>query len=157
MAVVAITAGYAQNALRPDRVSFAPRPEQTSCGVEPDDAAPPVVTLDAADVAQELAAGALPLDARSAEEFARGHVDSAVHLPCASSSRAVEPVLDLARRAGTVVVYGSDEESERLAPELAARLGRSARVVVATGGFEALSRAGVSAESGACTRCQGEP
>ncbi len=98
-----------------------------------------------AERARELvASGATLLDARSADDFARGHAPGARHQPCASK------LGDLPH--GTVIVYDGGEltTAREVAQALRAR-GIDARVL--TGGFAAWGGTGAPAESGACEDC----
>ncbi len=100
----------------------------------------------AAERARELVgSGTLLLDARSADDFARGHAPGARHQPCASK-------LGDLPRGGSVIVYDGGEltTAREVADALRAR-GIDAKVL--SGGFAAWGSTGAPAESGACDDC----
>jgi 3-mercaptopyruvate sulfurtransferase SseA len=158
-----IALGLLVNVLHPRGVrfaSFAPPTTCTQSGAEPAAApvveAPPIEVLSLAQVASLCGdPRALVADARSAAEFAEGHVTGAIHLPCASSRLTASAALDLLAGKETLVVYG-DETADALpvAEEMRRRRGRpDLRVAVLAGGFPAWNRAGLACSSGPCADC----
>ncbi|MER6808404.1 rhodanese-like domain-containing protein [Spirillospora sp. NPDC000708] len=114
---------------------------------------------DASDVAADLAAGTpgiVVVDTRSAESWAQGHVDGAVHLPTAEiAARAAA----LVPEGATVVVYcwGPGCNGAQKAALEFAKLGRPVKEMI--GGFEYWAREGypVATASGAVTRRSPDP
>ncbi len=155
---LACVLGYAFNAVRSDGVSFAPVVVGNACGSASGEPTRAVLSLSAADAADAIEAGSvLLLDARSADAYARGHIDRALHLPCASANADAERALDRARLVSLVLVYGAGAEDARdMAEEVARRLGPTTRVSLVFGGYDALLGAGAPAESGSCERCGSE-
>jgi rhodanese-related sulfurtransferase len=94
-------------------------------------------------------------DTRPAEEYARGHIAQAWHLPCFGGAQASAPQLTRLTGTRTLVVYGADEgqAEARLAAEELLRRG-FADVRVLAGGFQAWQAAGLPAESGPCDECR---
>lgn len=172
LAALGVLLGYTSNALRAGGVSLAGFEAPASCGGT---AAipPPVTELDAAVATRMLAsvdgphaaesratdAGAdvprtLVLDARDERAYELGHVDGALHLPCAAGNAAAEHIVELATGYDRVIVYGDAvTDAHTLAAEIAHRLDAHVAVHVVTEGFAGLQRAGVPAASGACERC----
>jgi rhodanese-related sulfurtransferase len=114
---------------------------------------------DASDVAADLAAGTpgiVVVDTRSAESWAQGHVEGAVHLPTAEiAARAAA----LVPEGATVVVYcwGPGCNGAQKAALEFAKLGRPVKEMI--GGFEYWAREGypVATASGAVTRRSPDP
>lgn len=146
--------GYAINAVRADGVPLSGFEPPHACGAVAEPAAT-VLVLSAADAASAIdGGGVLLLDARAADAYEQGHVDGAMHLPCASASHEAERALARARSEEAVLVYGDDLDDARpMAEELARRIGGSRRVSLVDGGYHALVEAGAAAESGSCERC----
>lgn len=162
--------GLVLNVIHPRGVSLtAAAPGAAACTAPADDA--PAVAVLPPEQAVTLCgqADVLVADARSADEFARGHIAGAVHLPCAASQGTAEAVLArLARhpsRAGhatdpdavhTVVVYGHDTgDALAVANEIRRRIDRPEfRITVIAGGFAAWDRAGLACSSGPCPDCR---
>jgi rhodanese-related sulfurtransferase len=154
--------GLAVNAARPDGVRFTKFAPPTTCGAgelaaaptaPPVEVLPPTAAVSVCGDAQTLVA-----DVRPADEFARGHVTGAIHLPCASSDSAASAAVDRLAGRHTLVVYGDrTEDAKVVADELRRRVGRAGRsdirIVVIEGGFEAWSRAGLACSSGPCAEC----
>jgi rhodanese-related sulfurtransferase len=152
--------GLAVNAARPDGVRFTKFAPPTTCGAG--EAAAPVASAPLVEVLPPTAAvsvcgDALTLvaDVRPADEFARGHVTGAIHLPCASSDSAASAAVDRLAGHHTLVVYGDGtDDAKVVAEELRRRGGRAGlRIVVIEGGFAAWSRAGLACSSGPCAEC----
>jgi rhodanese-related sulfurtransferase len=93
------------------------------------------------------------VDARTATEFAAGHVADAIHLPPAGHPGEAAAVAAL-RASPRVVVYDGDYRCA-LADEVAARLRREglADVAVLEGAWPAWIAAGGPGVSGACAAC----
>jgi rhodanese-related sulfurtransferase len=154
--------GLAVNAARPDGVRFTKFAPPTTCGAgeapASAGAAPVEVLAPAAAVSVCGDAQTLVADVRPADEFARGHVTGAIHLPCASSGSTASAAIDRLAGHHTLVVYGDGTEDAKLvADEMRRRAGRAGlselRIVVIEGGFEAWSRAGLACSSGPCAEC----
>jgi 3-mercaptopyruvate sulfurtransferase SseA len=96
------------------------------------------------------------VDARSATEYAAGHVTNAVHLPPAGHPGEAVAIAGL-RAYDRVVVYDGDY-SCALADEVAARLRREGLpdVRVLEGAWPAWIAAGGSGTSGFCPACRGD-
>jgi len=151
--------GLGVNAARPDGVRFTKFAPPTTCGAgevaaaaapvtPPLELLPPAAAASVCDDAQTLLA-----DVRPAEEFERGHVTGARHLPCASSDSAAAAAIAALGARRTLVVYGDGTEDARaVAEELRGRAARAGRadlhVVVIEGGFDAWNRAGLACSSG---------
>jgi 3-mercaptopyruvate sulfurtransferase SseA len=98
-----------------------------------------------------IACSAVFVDARSAAEYAGGHVTGAVHLPPGES---IAPALAKLRSKGTVIVYDRDREcaaADKLAAQLQAQ--GLADVRVLTGAWPEWLAKGGPGESGACDLC----
>ncbi len=95
------------------------------------------------------------VDARTATEYAAGHVTGAVHLPPAGHPGEAAAIAGL-RAFGRVVVYDGDYRCA-LADEVAARLRREGLpdVRVLEGAWPAWIAAGGSGTSGSCPACRG--
>ncbi|HVP67475.1 MAG TPA: rhodanese-like domain-containing protein [Anaeromyxobacteraceae bacterium] len=120
-------------------------------GPLPATAAPRISVAEAAALCQ--ACQAAFVDARSATEFARGHVANAVHLPPAGHPDEAA-ALDALRGHPLVVVYDGDY-SCAVADDVAARLRRAGLgdVRVLAGAWPAWAAAGAPAAAGACGVC----
>jgi rhodanese-related sulfurtransferase len=151
--------GLAVNAARPDGVRFTKFAPPTTCGAGEAAAAPPSAPVEvlAPTTAVSVCGDAQTLvaDVRPADEFARGHVTGAIHLPCASSDSAASAAVDRLAGRHTLVVYGDGtDDAKVVADELRRRGGRAdLRIVVIEGGFDAWSRAGLACSSGPCAEC----
>ena len=88
-------------------------------------------------------------DVRSADAYASGHVADAFHLPCRSEAPAW---LDRIGRRKSVILYGADDDVERVAQALTARGTRDVRIL--DGGFAAWRTADGPAEAGFCDACK---
>lgn len=153
--------GYAQNSLRTTGVSLASFEAPTSCGGSAAASMPHVVgDVTAGAVATLLGSstdahgGVLVLDARDAGAYEAGHVDGAMHLPCAAGSAEAEHVVALANASTRVLVYGTaNDDARTLAEELAHRLADHVVIDIVRDGWAGLVSAGVPAGSGACEHC----
>jgi rhodanese-related sulfurtransferase len=152
--------GLAVNAARPDGVRFTRFAAPNTCGAgaspaaaagaQPVQVLPPTQAVTLCGDAQTLLA-----DVRPADEFERGHVTGAIHLPCAASGSAASAAVDRLAGRRTLIVYGDGTEDARVvADELRRRAGRpDLRVLVIEGGFQAWSQAGLACSSGPCPEC----
>jgi rhodanese-related sulfurtransferase len=98
-----------------------------------------------------IACSAVFVDARSAAEYAAGHVTNALHLPPGES---IAPLLPRLRSKGTVIVYDRDREcaaADGLAAQLQAQGLPDVRVL--TGAWPEWLARGGPGESGACDLC----
>ena len=94
-------------------------------------------------------------DTRAPDDYARGHVASAVHLPCfAGAAQSASSIAQLGAPR-TLILYGADDAQPdaHLAAEELARRG-FADVRILRGGFHAWQAAGLPAESGPCEQCR---
>ncbi|MFB4301076.1 rhodanese-like domain-containing protein [Actinomadura sp. NTSP31] len=114
---------------------------------------------DVSDVAADLAAaapGIVIVDTRSAESWAQGHVDGAVHLPTAEIAARAEALIP---QGTTVVVYcwGPGCNGAQKAALEFAKLGLPVKEMI--GGFEYWAREGlpVATGAGAVTRRSPDP
>ncbi|WP_433465549.1 rhodanese-like domain-containing protein [Spirillospora sp. CA-128828] len=103
---------------------------------------------DVSDVAADLAAQArdiVVVDTRSAESWAQGHIQGAVHLPTAGIAERAEALIP---RNVTVVVYcwGPGCNGAQKAALEFAKLGRPVKEMI--GGFEYWAREGFPVETG---------
>ena len=97
------------------------------------------------------------VDARTAAEFAQGHVTGAVHLP--PSGHPDEATAVAALRAFPLVVVYDGGYACALAEDVARRLERAGLpdVRVLDGGWRGWLAAGGPGESGACSACEAAP
>ena len=112
------------------------------------------VSLDEA-ISMRAQAGVAFGDTRTSDDYARGHVASAVHLPCfASAAQSASSIAQLGAPR-TLILYGADESQPdaHLAAEELTRRG-FADVRILRGGFHAWQAAGLPAESGPCDQCR---
>jgi 3-mercaptopyruvate sulfurtransferase SseA len=101
-----------------------------------------------------IACTAAFVDARSAQEYAGGHVSGAVHLP---PGEPLDPVLPRLSSAPTVIVYDRDRQcaaADQVAVALKQRGLRDVRVL--TGAWPDWLAAGGPGESGTCALCTAE-
>ena len=98
-----------------------------------------------------LACTAAFVDARSAREYAAGHVTGAIHLAPGERAEAVMPRL---QEAPTVIVYDRDRECAAADQVAAVLLGHGVRDVrVLTGAWPQWLAEGGPGESGTCSQC----
>ena len=154
--------GFGANTLSPRPVPLG-RPVHAAaesgagaCLVEPaSKPAPRIGVAEAATLCSTCAAGFV--DARTARDYAAGHVSGAVHLPPAGHPDEASALAHLSTF-HTVVVYDG-EESCRLAESVARRLAamglRDVRVL--QGSWQGWVAAGAPGASGACAACQHGP
>lgn len=98
-----------------------------------------------------LACAAAFVDARSAEEYAAGHVTGAVHL---APGEPADPVLPALRASPTVIVYDRDRDcaaADQVATLLQGHGIRDVRVL--TGAWPEWLAGGGPGESGTCSLC----
>jgi rhodanese-related sulfurtransferase len=100
----------------------------------------------------------LVADVRSAEEFAKGHIAGAIHIPCSGTTADLERVRVRLLGKDRLVVYGgSDEQSRQVAADLSRRVQRpELQVATILGGWPAWFDAGLACSSGPCDDCGGE-
>lgn len=91
------------------------------------------------------------LDTRSAEDYARGHIPGAIHLPCTAGRLAETLYADL-DAADAILVYGRATADARAVAESLAQRGYG-DVRILRDGYEAWDRAGLACVSGACEHC----
>lgn len=112
------------------------------------------VTLDEA-VSLRAQPGVAFGDTRAPDEFARGHVANAMHLPCFASAAASASSIAHLGAPKTLILYGADDaepDAHLAAKELLARGFSDVRIL--RGGFQAWQQAGLPAESGPCEQCR---
>lgn len=152
--------GLAVNAIRPDGVRFASFAAPSVCTMTPAGDHPPgpapveeLAPPDAAGLCGDPAT--LIADVRPAPDFAQGHVNGAIHLPCTASGEAASAAVELVAGRQTLIVYGDGtDDARRVADELRQRIRRrDLRIVVVSGGFGAWSQAGLACSSGPCAHC----
>jgi rhodanese-related sulfurtransferase len=145
---------------------FTPRPAPLGARVLPSAEQPGAICEDPrASIARISVEAAKPLcvactavfvDARSAQEYAAGHVTGALHL---APGEPVEPLLASLRAAPTVIVYDRDRQcasANVVAADLLARGLRDVRVL--TGAWRDWLAQGGPGESGTCALCtEGKP
>jgi rhodanese-related sulfurtransferase len=153
--------GLGTNALRKEGISLTHFEQPTMCGNEEQaDAGPSLIEPSAAS----MLCGRPDIviaDARTAEEYAEGHIAGAVHLPCTASSASADDAIAHFGSAQTVIVYGhSTEEAQPVAATLRRRghgahekSGAPSDVRVLAGGFPAWEKAGLACASGPCDSC----
>jgi len=140
---------------------FTPHPAPLGAGVVASAEQPGAVCEDPrASIARISVEEAKPLciactatfiDARSAQEYAAGHVTGALHL---APGETVEPLLPTLRSAAMVIVYDRDREcsaANQVAAQIQAQGMRDVRVL--TGAWPEWLARGGPGESGACGSC----
>jgi rhodanese-related sulfurtransferase len=156
-----VALGLAVNAYHPRGVRFGSYAPPVACTASGDHAVAAAAHEPAVDILSQAQVAslcgdprALVADARSAGEFAEGHVTGAIHLPCASTRLAANAALDQLAGKETLVVYGrGTDDALPVAEEMRRRSGPALRVAVLAGGFPAWSRAGLACSSGPCADC----
>lgn len=117
--------------------------------------------LQAREAAQLCAKNnVLIADARSATDFAAGHVAGAIHLPCDASGNALGNALAHVNGHRVVIVYGATtEEAVAVARSIARQLREddAPTIYALEGGFAAWERAGEACASGPCDGCAANP
>lgn len=155
LAAAGVLAGLGLGAVRSGGLQLSAKPRPEVC------AGPGAPHLEVARVLPAAAARlcgesrVLIADARSAEEFAKGHVAGAVHLPCSASGAAAGAALGALQGYSALLVYGaSTAEAAQVAEGLAARVQPGGpRVLALEGGFAAWEQAGLACASGPCDQC----
>ncbi|MGC4063160.1 MAG: rhodanese-like domain-containing protein [Polyangiaceae bacterium] len=158
LVAVGATAGFAVNRIHPRGVPFARYVPPTMCSAT-QDASSAISELAPAEAAKLCgAANTLVADVRTAEEYAKGHIAGAVHIPCSGSKADVERVRGRLLGKNRLVVYGgSDDQSRQVAADLSRRMQRpELNVAVILGGWSAWFDAGLACSSGPCDDCGGE-
>jgi 3-mercaptopyruvate sulfurtransferase SseA len=142
---------------------FTPRPAPLGARVAPSAEQPGAICEDPrASIARISVEAAKPLciactavfvDARSAQEYAAGHVTGALHL---APGQPVDPLLSSLHAAPTVIVYDRDRECASANVVAAGLLARGVRDVrVLTGAWPDWLAQGGPGESGTCALCTG--
>src|SRR5712671_1650043 len=142
---------------------FTPRPAPLGAPVLPSAEQPGAICEDprasiariSVDAAKPLciACTAVFVDARSAQEYAAGHVTGALHL---APGQPVDPLLPSLSAAPTVIVYDRDRQCASANAVAADLLGRGFRDVrVLTGSWPDWLAQGGPGESGNCALCTG--
>jgi rhodanese-related sulfurtransferase len=100
----------------------------------------------------------LVADVRDAEAYTKGHIASAVHIPCSGSVADVERVRTALTGKQHLVVYGeSEEQGHQVASDLMRQIDRpDVTIAVISGGWNAWFNAGLACASGPCDDCGGE-
>jgi rhodanese-related sulfurtransferase len=149
--------GLAVNGVRPGGVALGKpvhsRAEGGLCSAA-EAAGDHAVTLDEAN-SMRAQAGVAFGDTRAPDEFARGHVANAVHLPCFASAAASASSIAQLGAPKTLILYGADDaepDAHLAALELTRRGFADVRIL--RGGFQAWQQAGLPAESGPCEQCR---
>lgn len=154
LCVVGSALGILGNSLTPRPAPFGtrigPSADQPGAACEEPRSSIARISVDAAKPLC-VACTAAFVDARSAAEYASGHVTGAVHL---APGELVEPLLASLRAAPTVIVYDRDRDcaaADRVAAQLQAQGLRDVRVL--TGAWPEWLEQGGPGESGACGAC----
>jgi rhodanese-related sulfurtransferase len=92
-------------------------------------------------------------DTRTPDDYARGHVSGAWHVPCYGSVALAAASLTRMGNTRTVVLYGQDDAEAQLAAQELVRRGFG-DVRVMQGGWPAWQASGLPAESGPCEECR---
>ncbi|MCZ7582371.1 MAG: rhodanese-like domain-containing protein [Deltaproteobacteria bacterium] len=103
LAVASSVAGLAFNAVRPDGIPFV-APDRVNVRVDFEDTSGPV---DLAGAKRLFDEGAAFLDARTEEEFARGHIKGAMNVPYHKADEMEEKILMSVAVDATIVAYCS--------------------------------------------------
>lgn len=145
--------GFVFNWVRPSGVPLHPVEKVAVCeAAQPDD----LVVMapdDAAALCEQL--GAIVLDVRSEEDYAKGHVADAIHLPCRDNPLAGD-ISGLLATANLILIYGeSTEDARPVAQSLVQRRYQNVRIL--EGGYAAWEAAGQGCVSGPCEDCAGGP
>jgi rhodanese-related sulfurtransferase len=129
--------------------------EGGACSAPSDGADHRLISLEEA-AALRGQSGAAFGDTRPPDDYARGHVAGAWHVPCFASAQASASPLAHLGTARTLVLYGADEAQAdaHLAAEELTRRGGFPDVRILHGGFRAWQAAGLPAESGPCDQCR---
>lgn len=101
-------------------------------------------TIKPAEARRLLDGGALLIDIREADEYARENIPSARHLPLSKLDEA-----ELAVRRGQLVIFHckSGARTKANAPRLAAKLGETCEAFIVEGGLDAWRKAGLPVAS----------
>ena len=146
-------AGLVANATREEPLSLTGFEPQVACSAEPEESGP-VEEVHAHDASSMCGrAGVFFADARSAEQYALGHVAGAVHLPCDTSASGADGVLRALGPARTIIVYGDTTEEARDVAETLRQRAPQADVRVLRGGFPVWEKEGLACASGPCRQC----
>jgi rhodanese-related sulfurtransferase len=140
--------GLIANAVRPDGVSLFAWQASTVCE------STAVVAEIAPAEAQALCADPnnVVIDVREHEQFERGHIPEARHLPCTRERLGEQTFTELSN-ATSILVYGQTTEEARAVAESLAQ--RNLPVNVLSGGYPSWEAAGLACSSGPCEGCVG--
>ncbi len=154
LALLGAGLGLATAALRPGGLELQPVVHEASC--EAPQTEPSVLSpIEASHLcAQE---GSLIADARPADDYARGHIAGAVHLPCDASGDVAGAALAHLGTRASILVYGSATADALAVARAIARRAPAAKVAALEGGFAAWERAGLACASGPCEGCDTAP
>jgi rhodanese-related sulfurtransferase len=157
LAIAGAGLGLAGGAARPGGLKLLAAPRAASC--EAPAAAPTLISP--AEAARICAvSGALIADARTATDYAAGHIAGAVHLPCNTAGELAGATLAHLESRALVLVYGaSTQEALDVATSVARRLpaGAGPKIYALDGGFAAWEKAGLACASGPCEDCAVAP
>jgi rhodanese-related sulfurtransferase len=150
---VGAAVGFGVNALRAGGVHPDSFVAATSCEAPSASAVEIVAPAHAAHLCAD--GSALVADVRAPEDFARGHVAGAIHLPCAASGDVLSRALGAAEGKRTLLVYGQGTaDAQAVAVSLRQKLPRpDLAIKVLSGGFPAWDAEGLACSSGPCPDC----
>jgi rhodanese-related sulfurtransferase len=156
--VIGIGVGFAVNRVHPKGVRLERYVPPTMCSASLAEAArisllPPTQAAQLCGKPDTLVA-----DVRDADAFAKGHIASAVHIPCSGSVADVAKVrLALAGKRHLVVCGENEEQGNQVASDLMRQIDRpDVTIAVISGGWNAWYNAGLACASGPCDDCSGE-
>ena len=140
--------GFAVNTARPDGVPLFSWQASTVC-----ETAGAIAEISPQE-AQSICAdpNILVIDVRSHEQFERGHIPQARHLPC-TRERLEDQTFEELSNASAILVYGQDTEEALAVAESLSQ--RNLPVRVLAGGYPSWEAAGLACSSGPCEGCVG--
>src|SRR5687768_2602801 len=140
--------GFAINAARPDGVPLFSWQASTVCETAG------AISEVSPQQAQEVCAdpGIVVIDVRTHDQFERGHIPEARHLPC-TQQRLKDQIFEELSNATSILVYGQNTEEARAVAESLAQ--RNLPVSVLVGGYPGWEAAGLACSSGPCEGCVG--
>ena len=148
--VIGSTVGFVVNWIRPGGVPFGRVEKVAVCEAADPDGLAVISPDDGAFLCDEE--GAIVLDVRPEDAFARGHVAGAIHLPCHADPLGGD-VSGILATATVILVYGdSTDEARPVAQSLVQR--QYADVRILEGGYAAWEAAGQGCVSGPCEACE---
>lgn len=116
----------------------------------PTDAPATTVTHDANWFSDQLAGGALAIDARTAEKFSESHVPGAIHLPFEAFTKGRPDAVDFLPDDGTLIIIycdGGDCDASHKVQTMLGQFGIK-NTVVFEEGFPGWQKAGLPVETG---------